>query len=444
MSYRFRNILFFSFVGIFVILTTIFSLYASGYRLSWDSVLRGQLPVQKTGILVLDSNPKGAIISLERQFRGLFFDANVLKNKVIKTPYKVKNLLPGEYILRIESDAYWPFEQKINIHPGQSTYLEDIVLFKKNLPVLSHASSLQNISIDPSFQKILLESDKVLLDLKDEKDIKLMNDVKTAEFIGDKKIILNKNIIFDYNKKKYLDWPEDEKADFSMIKIIDKNLYYLKNNKELKVYDFSTKPSELIFSSENIVDYHFYNNFYYLIQKDASNCFLKIYYKNKTLYKEFSLPLSDTYQILPISGSSAFIYVYDKNFNSIYVINNASRLNSVWATISNVKGFNFINNNTLLYFTDFEIFTFNALTAEKNLLTRLEDKITSAVWHPKEYIIYSTDKSITIFDLKYEKNSINLISLNAVSNLVMDRLGGVLYFSGKIGNQEGIFKLLIK
>ena len=93
MSYRFRNILFFSFVGVFLILTTIFSLYASGYRLSVDSLLKGQVPVQKTGILVLDSTPKGAKVVLERQFRGLFFDNNVLKNKVIKTPYKIKNLL---------------------------------------------------------------------------------------------------------------------------------------------------------------------------------------------------------------------------------------------------------------------------------------------------------------------------------------------------------------
>jgi len=444
MSYRFRNILFFSFVGIFFILTTIFSLYASGYRLSWDSVLRGKLPVQKTGILVLDSNPKGATISLERQFRGLFFDSNILKNKVIKTPYKIKNLLPGEYILRLESDGCWPFEQKINIHPGQSTYLEDIVLFKKNLPILFYPSSLQNISIDSSYQKILLNNDKILFDLKDEKAIDLMDDTKTAEFVGDRKILLNSTVIFDYNKKKYLDWPEEEKANFSMAKIIDKNLYYLKNNKELKTYGFADNDPELIFSEDDIIDYNFYNNFYYLVQKKADTCLLKIYYKNKTLYKEFSLPASDSYQILPISGSSAFVYIYDKNFESIYVINTASRLNSIWATINNVKGFNFINNNSLVYFTDFEIFIFNTISAEKNLLSRLENKITGVVWHPKGYVIYSTDQNITIFDLKYEKNSINLISLNAVSNLAMDRLGGVLYFSGKIGNQEGLFKLLIK
>lgn len=445
MSYRFRNILFFSFVGIFVILTTIFSMYASGYRLTLASVLRGSVPIQKTGMLILDSRPKGATISLERQFRGLFSDSNILNSKIVKTPCKIKNLLPGEYLLSLEVDGYWVFEQKINIYPGQSTYLEDIILFKKNLPVLFHPSNLQNLSIDPSYQKIILENDKILFSLKDESAIELMEGVTHSKFIGENKILLNDTVIFDYNKKKYIDWPESEKAEYVMSKIRGGDLYYLKNKKELKVFSFSKEDPAIIFSSEDVLDYDLYNNLYYLIEKgSSSDCFLRVYHKNKTLYKEFTLPNSDSYEILPVSGSSAFVYVYDKNFENIYIINTTSRLNSIWATINNVKGFNFINNNSFIYFTDFEIFIFDTVSTANNLISRLEDKITSAAWHPKGYVIYSTNKNITIFDLKYEKNSINLISFNSVSNLVLDRLGGVLYFSGKIGSQEGLFKLLIK
>ncbi len=444
MSYRSRNILFLFFVVVFIIMTTFFSLYISGYRLSWDNIVRGKTLMQKTGILVLDSKPRGAYVSLERQFRGLFLDHNVLKNKIIKTPYKVKNLLPGEYLLKIESDDYWPFEQKIEIHPGQSTYLEDIILFKKNLPVLSIPSYSQKISIDSAYQKILLEKDNILINLKGDRIVEMMDEIETAEFIGDKKILLNNNIIFDYDKGKRLDWRGEGEQGLSNIKIINKNLFYLKNNKDLFSCDFSGEEAKLLFSEENIIDYNFYNNFYYLIQEKQGSYSLKVYYRNKTLYKEFALPTSSSYQILPIIGSSAFVYIYDQNFNNIYIINTGSRLNSIWATINNVKGFNFINNNTLLYFTDFEIFIFNTAIAEKSLVIRLEDKINSAVWHPKEYVIYSTKKGINILDLKYEKNLINLSSLNANSDLLMDRLGGVLYFSGKIGKQEGLLKLLIK
>ena len=445
MSYRFRNILFFSFVGVFLILTTIFSLYASGYRLSVDSLLKGQVPVQKTGILVLDSTPKGAKVVLERQFRGLFFDNNVLKNKVIKTPYKIKNLLPGEYILRLEADGYWTFEQKINIYPGQSTYLEDIVLFQKNLPALFYPSTFQKISLDPDHQKVLLENDKALIDLDDEKADRLMDQISSAEFIGNQKMLFNSGIIFDYSKKKYIDWPETAKAVYSKVKIRNKDLYYIKDGKELKMFDFSKDDSTTVFSRTSVIDYEFYNNFYYLIEKNDSAYSLKAYYyKNQELYREFVLPASEAYEILPLSGSSPFVYIYNKDWNTIYVVNLSSRLNSVWATIDGVKGFNFIDNNSLVYFTDFEIFTFNSVLAEKSLVTRLENKITSVVWHPKNYIIYSTQNSLTIFDLKYEKNSVNLVSLDAISNLVLDRLGGVLYFSGKIGSQEGLFKLLIK
>ncbi len=445
MSYRFRNILFFSFVGVFIILTTIFSLYASGYRLSVDSFLKGQMPVQKTGILILDSTPKGAKVVLERQFRGLFFDNNVLKNKVIKTPYKIKNLLPGEYLLRLEMDGYWTFEQKINIYPGQSTYLEDIVLFQKNLPALFYPSASQKISLDPNYQKVLLENDKTLVDLEDEQTDKLMDQVTSAEFIGAQKMLLNGGIIFDYSKKKYIDWPENVKAIYSKVKVRNKDLYYIKDDRELKMSGLSKEEPKTIFSRSKIIDFEFYNNFYYLVEKNENVYSLKAYYyKNQELYREFILPASDSYEILPLTGSSPFVYIYNKDWNNIYVINLSSRLNSVWATIEGVKGFNFIDNNSLVYFTDFEIFTFNSVLADKSLVTRLENKITSVVWHPNNYIIYSTQNSLTVFDLKYEKNSVNLVALDAISNLVLDRLGGVLYFSGKIGSQEGLFKLLIK
>lgn len=443
MSYRFRTILFFSFVGIFFILTTIFSLYASGYKISLASILRGETLIQKTGVLVLDSKPKGAQVSLFKQFRGILSDNDILKSKKLTTPYKIKNLLPGEYVLNLELDGYWPFQQKITINPGLSTYLEDIILFKRNLPVRFLEATTQNIFLCSLDKKIILESDNKLVDLKSEQEISLGENGSSATFLSTGKIILDNSLIFDYQKNKYLDLSDDILSQSSKVKIKNDSLYYIKNG--LNKYDFSSKKSNNIFSLENMLDYDFYNNFYFFLVKEDKNIVFNVYSQNqKNLLKSLNLPVSENSEIIPLSSSSNFVYVYDKDFRKIYVINTSSKFNSPWAVVDNVSGFNFVDANNFIYYSGAEIYMFNSSLAEKFLVGRFGSEIKSLVWHPKNYIIYSTNKEIVILDLKYEKQAINLVSLDKVGNLALDKLGSVLYFTGKIGNQEGLYKLFIQ
>jgi hypothetical protein len=442
MSYRFRNFLFFIFFIVFLVLTTVFSLYASGYKISFYSIIKGQALIQKTGILAVDSLPKGADVFITRQSKGLFFDDEINKNKKIKTPYKIKNLLPGEYILTLSLDGYWPWQQKFYIYPGQSTYMEDIILFKDDLPVNFFNSTIQDIKFNSGAQKIILNNEKKLLDLKSGQEIYLGEKINDLSFLDSKRVLLNNSLIFDYLKNKYIDLSSLSENNLVQPKIKGDNLFYINNG--LQKYSLFLERKETIFSLENIIDYDFYNGFYFLIIKEENKVSFKTYsYRDKELIKEIDLPLSDKYQIIN-PGASAFVYIYNEDFRNFYIINVSSKFNSYWSVVNNVDGFDFIDANNFIYFSDFEIYSFNSILAEKFLLGRFEEPIKSLIWHPKNYVIYSTNKDIVILDLKYDKYFIKIVSLESVANIVFDKSNSVLYFSGEKEGQSGLFRLFIQ
>ncbi len=301
MTYKFRNFLFAFFILVFFVLTTIFSLSASGYKVSLSALLNGKSFIQKTGILAVDSNPKGAKISIVKEFDSFFSDEEVLDNKNITTPYKIRNLLPGDYNLFFELDGYWTWQQKVSIYPGQTTYVEDVVLFKKNLPIIFFNSGVQGITINPYGQSIALKTDNKVINLNTDQEIDLKNNVYSLNFLDNKKILVNSDSIFDYSKNKYISLGDIDLGNSKKIKIKNGDLYYLNNG--LHSYNFLTKKDEYIFNDKRIMDYDFYNNNYYYIFCDLNTCSFKIYsYWQKQLIQEIPLPLSGDYEILAQKG----------------------------------------------------------------------------------------------------------------------------------------------
>ncbi len=448
MSYRFRNILFIIFFIIFLIMTSVLSLYASGYKISLESILSGKALIQKTGILVIDSKPRSADIFLSRESRGIFFDGELLKNKKIKTPSKIKNLLPGEYLLELSLDGYWPWKQKVHINPGQSTYVENIILFKQSEALMLFESNFQNISMSPNGKKIILENDSKIIDIDSffENNFYSADKKNKVSFLDSRRAIINNELIFDYSRNRYYNLEKDFFTNAYNFKINNDDLFFLKNG--LNSYNISSQKNNIIFSEsegEKIIDFYFSSDFYFLIVEQKDNSLIRIYNaKNKELFRETILAKSANYKIINNPGNSSFLYIYNDEFKNINIINSSSKVNSIWATINRVNSFSFSNLNNFIYSSDFEIYSFNTVLAENYLIARFDYQIKDIIWHPKNYIIYSTEKDIYILDLSYDSYIIKIASLDKISNLVLDRLGSVLYFSAKSGDEEGIFKLFIQ
>jgi hypothetical protein len=123
---------------IFLILGTIaVVLYGTGYRLG---VKQGRPLVSRTGILVANSQPKGAQVSIDGHLTTAT-DTTI-------------NLTPGNYTIKISRDGYFPWEKKLRVE--EKVVTEAYALLFPIAPKLESISStgVQNPVVDPSRTKI--------------------------------------------------------------------------------------------------------------------------------------------------------------------------------------------------------------------------------------------------------------------------------------------------
>lgn len=444
MSHFVRRIIFWSFFVFFIVLTLYFSLLVSGYSITWSN-LRGSYKLsllQKTGILALNSTPRGAKIELDKNFKSLFSSRDVIKDKKIETPYKIKNLIPGEYYLKLELEGYWPFEKKVYISPGQTSYLEDIVLLKKTLPVMILSSSIQEISINDLSSHLIFLSEKKFFDINNESEILFDDDIDKLEFLSNDLLLVNDNRIFNYREKKYLDLKIENRENLYNFKIDKNSLHYLSSD-SLFSYNLNSQNNSLVLSDAGLLDYYFSGGNIFLISQSNNLQQLKIYStKDKKIIRTIDLPFGGEYKF--IFSENNFVFVYDKLYSSLYLINPFSQLTPIMSVLRNVKDINFIGNNSFLYFSGFEIRIFNLSLMQSSLLARFENEIKSLLWHPRGYVIFSDGKNIKAIDFKYDKYITNLFTFDDISDLKLDQKGGSLFFTGRIGNREGLYKLFIQ
>jgi hypothetical protein len=177
-----RRIIFYSFCLIFLIVSPLIILYASGYEIDWQHLFT-PLGVQKTGMTIIYSTPAGADIFLNNQpaerFTSLFLKQFIpSQNNAIRTPARIKDLTPGSYDLRVEIPGYWPWQRRIDIFPGKITHVLDINLFKKTGPQLLAGLGSQQISLSPNNKKIFLPASGKFFDLKAQS----LDKISTASF----------------------------------------------------------------------------------------------------------------------------------------------------------------------------------------------------------------------------------------------------------------------
>ncbi len=302
MTHRIRRIIFYSFTVIFVIATVLISLHATGYHFNLNRPFKISYLLTPTGTLIIDSDPQGATVYLNGKNSQTIFKQYFSKNTKISTPNKIKNLVPDEYLVNVILDGYWPYQKKIRVYPKESTYLENIVLFKKDLPIKV---------IDANIQPLELSTDKQFLKLVD--DQKTIN-IKTEQ--------------------------------------VETNIAWQKT-------------------------------------KDQSEL------KN---------------------------FINDKNLKFLTI------KNSQWA----------------YYATDLEIFSFDGKSGKKYLITRFSAPLTSLIYHPKDYLIYSNKDSINMINLNDTNDSKTFISLEKLGAPILNASADTLYFTAKIGQQNGLYKLAIE
>lgn len=130
---RIRLTIMLSLIGLFFIISPVVLLIARGFRFDFEtkSITHG-------GALSLETTPVGGTI---------FINDIEMKQK---SPYKIPNIIPGNYHIKIEKEGYYPWEKDIRIESNQTTYLHDVDLFQKNTPEFLNLSESPVVNLLPT------------------------------------------------------------------------------------------------------------------------------------------------------------------------------------------------------------------------------------------------------------------------------------------------------
>ncbi len=437
MNKKTSDILFRIFVFLFVVITIILSLYATGYRFNLSWPLRLDKLLVKTGTLALDTTPKNAVVKInsETKISTSFSFLNSKKENI--TPIKIKNLLPGEYLVTFSLDGYWPYQKKLRVNPEQTTFLEDVILFKKSLPLSVYNTTAQKISYSPNGKYALFENDQIIINLETEQLIESKIEKNISWLEGDK--ISDGSKIINLNDASFADYSNYTDAIKKSQLTGDLLIYQVGSN--LSALNTKTKETNLIKFDGTILNY----------QTSGDVLFIVTTYQNKTEIKSFDLKNNKFIASTSLLNSRDFSFqtenkntiLLDNEHKIIYIITNDSPI--IKDVIRGATTLKWLDNNKLIYANESEIYIYDLIQTKPYLITRLSEKINSLSWSTDNYLIYSTDKTIGTINLTSAGNDIMVLwQGDKLSSLYFNNKTGTLYFSGAIGQQSGLYKITLK
>ncbi|MDD4902534.1 MAG: PEGA domain-containing protein [Patescibacteria group bacterium] len=455
MTLTLRRIIYYSFCLVFLIVTPLIILYASGYQIDLHHLLT-PLGVQKTGMAIIYSIPAGADIYLNdlpaRHFSNLFLQQIVPpKENAIKTPARVKDLMPGSYDLRVEINGYWPWQRRIVIFPGKITHVLDINLFRRTSPQQLAKVASQQIFLSPNSKKIFLSSTGQLFDIKSQNLEKISPNFAATSTLASwstdsNRLSVEKNLLNLKNPDKNRQLDKIIGSSIANLKWndeLDKIYYQFRNS--IDIFDLTSEANQTIIKENNILDYEVKNkNLYYVVQ-NGLNAKLKFYSLNdKKITKEIDLPASDGYQL--INPGAKLLNLYDKKYETLYLIDPAAA-NPLLETIDSVKKTEWVSDKELVWANDYEIWVLDLEKNENKLITRWSQPIKSIIkTKAANYILYATEKNINVitWTTNDEIQVTELASFDSITSPVFDDAEKNLYFTAKSGGDEGLYRLNIQ
>lgn len=439
MAKFFKNYLFHIFVILFVVLTIIISLYASGYKFNLSWPLKFNKLLQKTGMLAVSTIPKNSLIYLDDKIEVNSFLAWG-QNNYVKTPAKIKNILPGEYKIKFEQKGYWPFEKKVTIYSGQTTFLEDINLFLSDQPIILNENSSNLLSLSPNKKYLYLQNSQKIINLSSGQ-LYNFNVATGANFEWlDSDRIFSAGIVLNLYKNTTEDFKKivgQETKNWFYDKI--NNRYYYQNNNTLNYLTNNNTASNLAKGGDNYLDFVAVgDNIFYISEKNNKFKLEKYSLKTEKVEQTLDLPSVASYKIF--LEKDGVITLYDKQNKTLYLISQ-EKFAEV-DTLKNIINWQWINDTEFFYNNDWEIHRFNLLNNRDDLITRLGENITKVIINQKNnYIVFSTDNKLNALDLK-SGSITNLLTTEKINDPWLDEKNDLIYFSAKINGQEGIYKMI--
>jgi hypothetical protein len=398
-------------------------------------------------MLILDSNPKGANIIINGEEKKQSWLIDVVRRN-ITTPTKIKNLIAGEYIIRLEKEGYWPLEEKIKIESGHTSFMEEAILFKRSTPLNLALCAPQKLSLSPNKKNIILNQSGQIINLKNATTSSSNNSIIPIDYNNiqwsrnsNQVLLGNKLINIDSNTNGY---------DLSVIGKAATNFYwdelnkkiYYQANSEINCIITDKNSISTILSGSDYVAYTIRNNSIYTVENISGQNNLRIYDLDSNILKSSTLLGNGEFYF---QQDNYHLNLYDKKQQALYLLSDYAE-QAIIKKIRPVINWQWLNNNFLIWHNDFEIYSLDIKNNKQKLKLRVSTPIVSIAWNKtKNYLIYASDTQINLINLNLDKKEpIILLTANGINNLVLDEKNQLLYFYAQMNQKDGIYKLQLQ
>ena len=462
MTLRTRRIIYISFIIVFVIVAPVLILYTAGYRFNIKKA-----EIQKTGALVVNSEPEDVDVYVNNQLVAT------------KTPARIHNLTPNEYLVKVEKDGYTSWQKKLEVKSKETTFAENVLLFKKSGPILKIEEQINLFSPSPNKIRIvysiikeeneefwswnLRTDEKILLSEFSLSNNKESNIIKITWFKNNEEILLSlneneeiKHFVININKSEELILlKEITNLDLGNIRLDpeDDNLIYGRKDNiiyQTNLFTRNTKkltklPIEI---EEQILDYIIKDKNVYYIKTNQEKTWLE----KVEIEKADSAPVSNLpdWQKAKIKhDDSDLIIVLNNEEQEIVIINPDPE----FPIYKEIKAKDIIWNqpyDKLLYYNDLEVWVYRIWDSDpynEEIYTRYGQTINQADWYPKlGYITFSLSDRIKAVepDQRDKRNIYELVEVEQIDNFILDPRGKKIYFTGTVQEKTGLYELEIQ
>lgn len=449
MSLQQRRLLFYSFRLFFLMIAPFAILYATGRTINWR-----QFEIQKTGSMIIETEPANADIFLNDKRPVLFFNQIFQRNSVPKTNTRLTNLAPATYQLRLELWGYIPWERKTIVRANEVTNIGPIRLFKKSKPELHYGLDQQKFLTSPDGRTVLIitETTVTVFQVPEKEEIKLTLNLPANPSIfwseNQDNFVLNDTYIINRQgeiienlatnllyQPSFVRWGNDRSDE---IYFIEKNQLYrfiFANNKSEEVIDINA-----LLKTGDLFDYKVDNNHVRFAVKKKSGAEIAVLYLNSPRQATAPLP-EGTYRF--ISDAKNKILLLETKKKDLYLLEQPLPL--FFSPRVTVVAKNYTvgwwDKNKVLYATPFEIREWN--DNQEKLISRFgEDIIGVGQLRKNNEVLFATKDNIQIIETGGElfNQTISLLSDVEISKLLLVNEND-LYFIGTYNNTYGIYKL---
>lgn len=430
-----RRVVYLSFIIIFLISAPLIILYAQGYRYNFK---RGK--IQKTGILIISSLPKKA---------NVYLNEKLIVGE--ETPSRLEKLLPADYEIKLAKAGYHPWTKKLQIAENATTFAEDVILWKDTLAVqLASYDIIDYLASSDKTKAAFITADRkiVILDLVNQKfyDLYQVDKYANPRILGwsntDKKILVksgNEYLVIEA-ERYYLDPLIIKDDNYKSIKwnLKNDNVLHALNQAGIWSIDLFTKNKKLLWAGsaddfiimDNIL-YYFYKDIIYQHQLDEN--------KNPIIIDGIKCP-----RCLFLNNDLPKLMLFDSESQELFIIDKNQKNKTIK---KEARALSWLNQNTFLFYNNWEIWIYESDKKEPELITRLGESIGQALWHPAgRHIIFTSEDKIKVIELDNRelRNVVELLAGQKIDHLAIDDKGKNIYFTSFLSGQSYVMSLNIK